>query len=99
MALSETRSARLVRIEAMVSAEPGITNERIAQELGVSPATIHNDLGILGLRLWDRGDVYLHDGLWCVRCDCGEYVPICAEEGEDACPQCGRVYAVRVVRR
>ena len=44
-------------------------------------------------------DLYLHDGLWCVRCNCGEYVPICAEEGEDECPQCGRRYAVRVVRR
>ena len=102
MALSDARRERLQRIEEAVTVCPGLTSEQLAARYGVSRETITKDLTHLGLQKGKRdlaGELYLHAGLWCVHCDCGEFVPICDEEGVDECPQCGQRYAVRVVRR
>ena len=38
-----------------------------------------------------------HDGILCVVCACGHYVPVVDESGLDVCGRCGRCYEVRVV--
>jgi hypothetical protein len=103
MAITEARRLRLEQIEALVSQEPTITQADIVRRLGLSSNVVSVDVKTLGLKLRDarsnESQLYLHGGLWCIRCECGEYVPVCEEEGEDVCPQCGRGWAIRVVRR
>ncbi|MBC7235021.1 MAG: hypothetical protein H5T69_04205 [Chloroflexi bacterium] len=103
--LSPERKERLLKIEALVRENPGITLSELADLLGTSPAIAHRDVAALGIILRDGRrnmarfqDLYWHNGLWCIRCDCGAYVPVCAEEGEDECPMCGRAYAMQITR-
>jgi|GEM_PF-6874954 len=39
-------------------------------------------------------DLMMHDGAWCIRCECGAFVPV--ETEEDVCPICFRTYRLLV---
>src|SRR5574340_62107 len=102
MPLSDARRERLQRIETIMAEQPGISQERLADSLDISQSDLRRDLELLGRATWGSRaeparcqDLVLHGGVWCAICNCGERVPIIAEEG-DLCPRCGLTLRVMV---
>ena len=102
MTLSAARRERLQRIEAIMAEQPGISQERLADEIDISEAMLRRDLDLLGIETWGQRaepahcrDLVMRNGLWCAVCNCGAYVPICQEDG-DECPHCGLTLRVMV---
>ena len=104
MPFSAARRERLQRLERLITEHPGLRQADLAAMLGIAIATVATDLVELGISLRDLRvrpqparcrDLVMRNGLWCAMCNCGAYVPICQEDG-DECPHCGLTLRVMV---